>query len=91
VADLLTKLQDVFAWSEFDLGKFTALKHKIDTGEARPIRERIRRTPVFLAREEEAHLKMPNAGVIQPSVSEWASAPVLIRKKNGRVRGCLDY
>jgi hypothetical protein len=32
---------------------------------------------------------MLDAGVIQPSVSEWA--PILIRKKDGQVRWCLDY
>ena len=52
----------------------------------------MRRTPAFLALEEEGHLKkMLDAGVIQPSISEWASAPVLIRKKDGQVRWCLDY
>ncbi len=35
--------------------------------------------------------KLLEAGVIQPSASEWASAPVLVRKKCGAVRYCLDY
>ena len=49
-------------------------------------------TPAFLAGGEEAHIKkMLDAGVIQPSVSEWTSAPVLIRKEDGQVRFCLDY
>ena len=34
---------------------------------------------------------MLEAGVIQPSSSEWASAPVLIRKKCGSVRYCIDF
>ncbi|XP_056003459.1 uncharacterized protein LOC130046578 [Ostrea edulis] len=92
LADLLNEFQDVFATGEFDFGNFTALEHEIDTGEARPVKERMRRTPLFFVDEEEAHLKkMLDAGVIQPSVSEWASAPVLIRKKDGQVRWCLDY
>jgi hypothetical protein len=92
LAELLTEFQDVFARSEFDFGNFTALEHEIDTGDAHPIKERMRRTPLFFAGEEEAHLKkMLDAGVIQPSISEWASAPVLIRKKDGQVRWCLDY
>ena len=42
--------------------------------------------------EEEAHLKkMLNADVIQESVSDWASSPVLIRKCDGTVRWCIDY
>lgn len=34
---------------------------------------------------------MLDAGVIQESVSEWASAPVLIRKRDGTERWCVDY
>ena len=29
--------------------------------------------------------------VIQPSMSEWASPPVLIRKRDGSVCWCVDY
>jgi hypothetical protein len=92
LAELLTEFQNVFAQSEFDFGKFTALEHEIDIGDAQPIKERMRRTPLFFAGEEEAHLeKMLDAGVIQPSISEWASAPVLISRKDGQVIWCLDY
>ncbi len=52
----------------------------------------MRRTPVCFIDEEKATLdKMLQAKVIQPSVSEWAAAPVLIRKRDGQVRWCLDY
>jgi hypothetical protein len=41
----------------------------------------MRRTPVGFEKEEETHLqKMLDAGVIRPSTSEWASAPVLVLK-----------
>lgn len=29
--------------------------------------------------------------IIQPSVSEWASSPVLIRKKDSSLRYCIDF
>ena len=35
--------------------------------------------------------KMLAVSVIQPSISQWASASMLIRKKDGQVRWCLDY
>ena len=88
----LIKYQDVFAKTDFDLGNFTAIKHEIHTGDSQPSKQRMRRTPMCFAQEEEAHLKkMLEAGVIQPSVSEWASPPVLVRKRDGGVRWCVDY
>ena len=92
LARLLSEFKDVFAQDEFDLGNFTAIEHTIETGDARPIKQGMRRTPVCFAGEEEAHLnKMLKAGVIQESNSDWASAPVLIRKRDGTVRWCIDY
>jgi hypothetical protein len=92
VAGFLREFEDVFAKNEYDLGNFTAVEHCIDTGEAKPIRQKMRRTPVAFVTEEENHLKkMLEAGVIQPSNSEWCSAPVLVRKRDGSVRWCVDY
>lgn len=35
--------------------------------------------------------KILSAGVSQSSNSDWATAPVLVRKKDGSVRLCVDY
>ena len=71
LADLLIEYEDVFAKSEFDLGNFTEIEHTIETADAKPINQRIRRTPVGFAAEEEAHLnRMLKAAVIQPSMSQ---------------------
>ena len=52
----------------------------------------MRRTPLGFEAEEERHLhSMLNSEVIQPSSSEWSSPPVLVRKKDGGVRWCIDY
>ena len=84
---LLTEFADVFATSDLDLGIFDALEHQIDTGEARPVKRRMHRTPTVF-QGEEGHLdKMLAASVIQPLNSDWASAPVLVRKKNMVVSG----
>ena len=82
LARVLCELEDVFAKDEFDLGHFTAIEHGIDTADAKPVMQRKRRTPACFAGEEETHLKkMLDASVVQESASEWASAPVLIRKR----------
>ena len=87
--ELLCEFEDVLAKSEFD---FNTIQHEIDTGSNRPVKQRIRRTPLGFAGEEETQLKkMLGMGMIRPSVSERASAPVLIRKRCGSVRWCVDY
>ena len=68
-----------------DLGCFTAVQHEIDTGDAKPVHQRMHHTPLGFAEEEEKCLKMLDSGVIQPSNSEWASPSVLVRKKDGSV------
>ena len=90
---LITEFQDVFAKNESDLGGvFTDIQHRLDTGTSRPIKQKMRHTPLCFAAEEEAHLeKMLKAGVIQPSMSEWASPPVLIRKRERSAHWCVDY
>ena len=52
----------------------------------------MRRTPTKFVNEEESTLKsMLQAGVIRPASSSWASAPVLVRKKDGEVSYTVDY
>ncbi len=92
VAKLLIEFEDVFARHDLDLGCFTAIKHHIDTGDSKPIKQRMRRTPLGFEGEEQKHLEsMLEAGVISPSTSEWASPPVLVRKKDGGVRWCILF
>ncbi len=89
---LLIDFQDVFADSDFDLGHFNAVHHHIDTGDAAPVKLGLRRTPVHFVKDEDAMLdNMLKGKIIQPSHSSWAAAPVLVRKKDGGVRWCIDY
>ncbi|VDI12065.1 Hypothetical predicted protein [Mytilus galloprovincialis] len=46
LAKLLVQFQDIFAKNELDIGHFTKIKHRIDTGDAAPVKERLRRTPL---------------------------------------------
>ena len=89
VGEMLTEFEDVFAKDDFDIGYFNGgIVHDIDTGDAVPIKARMRHTPLGFKGEEQKLLKTK---VIKPSISDWASAPVLIRKKDGTVRYCIDF
>ena len=88
----LIEFQDTFAKDDLDIGHFTKIKHKIDTQNAAPTKERMRRTPFGMEDEEENLIQdLLHKHVIQPSSSEWVSAPVLVRMKDGKVRYCIDY
>lgn len=89
---LLEKYADIFAYDSMDLGRTSKLKHSIHTGDARPIRQRVRRLPLHKRAEVRSLLEdMLKKNVIQPSSSPWASPIVLVRKKNGSTRFCVDY
>ena len=92
LASLLNTYQDSFAKTGSEYGKCSILKHKIDTAEAAPVRQPLRRTPQAFQGEEEKYFKEHlEAGVIQPSSSAWSSPIVMVRKKTGDVRVCIDY
>lgn len=90
--ELLHKHESVFAKSPTDLGRTSLIQHEIDTGDARPIRQAVRRPPKAFEHEEEAIIQSQlEAGVIKESCSPWASPVVFVRKKDGSVRPCVDY
>ena len=89
---LLMEYQDVFATSSSDLGRTGMIKHSIDTGKSPPIRQQTRRmSPDKKAETRKLLEEMLDKKVIQPSNSPWASPVVLVQKRDGSTRFCVDY
>ena len=92
LAELLSEFADVFSASPTDLGRTDLVQHEINTGNAAPIRQGARRLPIHLKREAEEHVQdMLKRDIIEPSNSPWASPVVLVKKKDGSTRFCVDY
>ncbi len=89
---LLIKHSDVFGRSSGDLGRTSVVKHKIDTGDNPPIKQRPRRPPFAFAAEESKIIENQlKSNVIRESSSEWAAPLVYVRKRDGTTRPCVDY
>ena len=86
--ELFKKYHTTFSKDDLDLGRATSVKHYIKLTDSK---ERYRRIPPQLYDEVKQHLQeMLRLGAIRKSCSPWASAIVLVRKKNGKLRFCID-
>ena len=89
---LIEEYHDVFSLEEGERGETDVVELHIDTGDAHPKSQPPRRVPFAVRQEIARQLRqMQTNGVIQPSKSPWASPIVLVRKKDGSLRFCIDY
>ena len=89
---LLREFADVFSKSEFDLGCTDLAMHSIDTGDARPVKQMLRRQPFCHMETIDKQVdEMLEGGFIEPSQSPWVSNVVIVKKKDGSSRFCVDY
>ena len=88
---MIEKYSFLFAMNSLDLGRMDLVKHHIQLDNYTPIKDRYRRIPPHQYKEVCKHLKeMLDIGAIRRSNSPWASPVVLVRKKDGSLRFCID-
>ena len=81
---LLNDFADVF---DDQITECTITRHKINTGDAMPVKQRPRRLPYAHREEAERQIRqMLDQGVIRHSISPWSSPIVLVYKKSGELR-----
>ncbi|CAC5363969.1 unnamed protein product [Mytilus coruscus] len=94
--------KDVFAINLSELGCTDLHPHRIDTGDAAPVRQKFYRQSPAMKTESSKHIKeMLDNNIIEPSQSEWASPVCLVRKKGStssssasnqpQYRFCIDF
>ena len=88
---LLLKWKSAFSTHDLDLGLTDKVTHRIRLKDDVPFKEKPRPIPPSMFEEVRAHLKeMETLGVIRRSQSPYASNVIIVRKKNGALRFCLD-
>jgi hypothetical protein len=89
---LILDYQDIFVGENGQLGRTGLTTHKIDTGNAKPIKLPARRVPLAKKQTIEDEVdKMLEQGVIEPSDSPWSAPVVLVTKRDGSVRFCINF
>lgn len=92
VRSLLFKYETVFAAFEGDLGCTSLISHDIPLLDDTPLRQRYRRIPPSDYEAVKTHIRqLLDNQVIRESSSPYASPIVLVRKKDGSLRMCVDY
>ena len=90
VCELMKEYQHLFALDDLELGSTNQIKHKIKPSDPKPFKDCYQQIPPqqFKVR---THLQdMLKVGAICKSTSPWASPMVLVQKKDGSLRFCMD-
>ena len=89
---LLSKYSTIISTGELDIGHTDLVQHKIETGDAPPVKQSLRRQPyAYLPAIDEYVDKMVTAGWVVPVMSPYATNIVVVKKQDGSLRFCADY
>ena len=90
--DVIYDHTEVFSLFDGDLGFCNVLKHSIPTTTNKPVYLPHRQIPVQLQSEVRKCLdNWLKQGIIRPSKSPYASQVVIVCKKTGEIRLCVDF
>ena len=88
---LVQRYHMIFSKNDLDLEKTDKVKYRIKVTDPDPFKERYRRIAPSQYKAVRKHLQeMLDLGAIRPSDSPWCSTVVLVKKKNGELRFCID-
>ena len=91
-SQLLYEFQDIFVGPDGTLGQTDFAYHRIETGDAKPIKIPPRKCPIAQREFIEPELdKMLQHKVIEPSDSPWSAPICLVKKSDRTYRFATDF
>ena len=92
VSLIFEKWQDIFSRGPLDLGHTDLVKHEIKLTDDMPFKDAYRRISPAMIEEVREHIaEMLAADAIRPSCSPFSSNVVIVCKKDGSIRFCIDF
>ena len=89
---IIKENRSIFSTGEDDIGCTDVIEHDIITTDEIPIKQPDRRIPPQLQPEVRKHLqKWLKQGVIRESTSPYGQQLVIVKKKSGDIRLCVDF
>ena len=92
VKKLLSEYIDILSSGPNDMGRTDIVEHHIDTGNAGSVKQAPPRLPYALKDNVDEEVKrLMEDGLVTPSKSPWASPIVILHRKDGTIRLCIEY
>ena len=86
VEELIRRHEAIFSKHEY-IGRTSLVEYRIDTGDHRPIRQPLRRHPFQHLEAIDGQVEEMN----RHGITEPAANVVLVKKKDGSLRFCVNY
>ena len=89
---MLMEHHNIFSLEQNEIGCTDTAEHVIELLDTELFKERFQQIAPPLVEEVREHIQeMLDGGAIRPSQSPWCNAVVLVRKKDGGLRFCIDF
>ena len=89
---MLMEHHNIFSLEQNEIGCTDTAEHVIELLDTEPFKEPFWRIAPLLVEEVREHIQeMLDGGAIRPLQSPWCNAVVLVRKKDGGLRFCINF